>query len=161
MMRILIVDDHAAIRQSLHHTFEEEPGMQVIAEAVDGYDAIELTRQLQPDIVIMDIQMPRLDGVSATRQITNTWPDIRVIALSTHHSTVYVKAMLAAGASGYVLKDDMLPDLIEAVEAVSAGQSYLSPALSAPVASHNLFASQPAACSNALEPVPSGRLIGS
>ena len=152
-MRILIVDDHAALRQCLVRTFEEEPEMHVVGEAADGYAAIELTRQLKPDVVIMDIEMPRLDGISATRQIAGELPEVRIVGLSTHRSSVYVRTMLAAGASAYVLKDEMLTDLIEAVEAVSAGKAYLSPSLSSPLGPANPFALQGGSCSNDLEAV--------
>jgi DNA-binding NarL/FixJ family response regulator len=159
-MRILVVDDHMAMRQCLVRTFEEEAEMQVVAEAADGYAAIELTKRLKPDVVVMDIEMPRLDGISATRQIASESPETRIIGLSTHRSSTYVRAMLAAGASAYVLKDDMLTDLVEAVEAVSDGQPYLSPALSSPVGSHNPFAPEPGSCCNGREAVPTGRTSG-
>lgn len=142
MMRILIVDDHVGTRESLVRTFREASEMQVIAEAADGVSAVQLASELKPDVVVMDVEMPRLDGIGATRRIVAEHPDMRVIGLSTHNSDVCVKAMLAAGACAYVLKDEMFPDLIEAVEAAAEGKTYLSPSLARQRSANIPFASK-------------------
>lgn len=159
-MRILIVDDHFGMRQILVHVFGETPEMQVVGEAADGCEAVQLARELQPDVVILDVEMPRLDGIGATRQILAEQPDVRIIGLSTHHSHVYVRAMFAAGACAYVLKDEMLPDLIEAVEAAADGQTYLSPSLTSCLAPDILFAWPREACCNEAKAVRAERPAG-
>ncbi len=159
-MRILIVDDHFGMRQTLARVFQEVSEAQVVGEAADGCEAVQRARELKPDVVIMDVEMPRLNGIGATRQILAEQPDVRIIGLSTHDSHVYVKAMLGAGASAYVLKDEMFPDLIEAVEAVAGGQTYLSPSLTACIPPEILFAWPRQACCNEAEAVQAQRLAG-
>ncbi len=129
MMRILIVDDHVGMRQVLVRMFDGMSEMEVVAEAADGFAAVQLANECQPDVVVMDVEMPRLDGIGATRRIAAEHPGMRIIGLSTHRSGVCVKAMLAAGACAYVLKDEMSTDLIEAIEAAADGRIYLSPSL--------------------------------
>jgi DNA-binding NarL/FixJ family response regulator len=159
-MRILIVDDHFSMRQTLVRVFHEAVEMQVVGEAADGCEAVERARELKPDVVVMDVEMPRLDGIGAPRQILAAQPDVRIIGLSTHHSHVYVRAMLAAGACAYVLKDEMFPDLIEAVEAVADGQTYLSPSLTSCLAPEILFAWPNEACCNEAEAMRAERPAG-
>lgn len=159
-MRILIVDDHFGMRQTLVRVFQEVSEAQVVGEAADGCEAVQRARELKPDVVIMDVEMPRLNGIDATRQILAEQPDMRIIGLSTHHSHVYVRSMLAAGACAYVLKDEMFPDLIEAVEAVADGQTYLSPSLTGCIPPEILFAWPRQTCCNEVEAVRAKRLAG-
>lgn len=128
-LRVLIADDHAAVRQALIRSFEQEEEIEIVGEAGDGCSAVELAGRLSPDVVVMDITMPRLDGIGATRQITEQHPAIKVVGLSVHASKPYVSRMLAAGATGYILKDDEFEELVKAVKAVHAGNQYLSPAI--------------------------------
>lgn len=130
-MRILIADDHAALRRSLSRALADEPEMEVVGEASDGGSAVRMAKQLHPDIVFMDVVMPRLNGVDATRHIAKDCPDVRVIALSVHASRACARRMLQAGASGYVLKSGDLGELLEAIEAVIHGGTYLSPEIPA------------------------------
>ena len=129
-MRVLIADDHVAVRQALVRSLEQEADIEVVGQAEDGCLAVELAGQLIPDVVVMDITMPRLDGIGATRQITERYPGIKVVGLSVHGSRPYVHKMLAAGAKGYVLKDDDLDELVKALRAVSDGREYISPSAS-------------------------------
>lgn len=124
---ILLVDDHAIIRQGLRSLLEKQPDLEVIAEAADGRKAIELVREVLPDIVIMDVTMPSLNGIEATRQICSTFPEVKVIALSIHSNRRFIGDMLQAGAAGYILKDSLFEELIRAIKAVTAGDRYLSP----------------------------------
>ncbi len=110
--RVLIVDDHAAVRRSLTQALQGQPGIEVVAEAPDGVSAVQLVDRLEPDVVLMDVVMPRLDGIEATRQIVLDHPQVRVVGLSVHDSPVYVARMLEAGASAYLLKDCDLETLI-------------------------------------------------
>ncbi len=128
-LRVLIADDHAAVRQALIRSFQQKEDIEIIGEAEDGCSAVDMTGQLEPDVVIMDIMMPRLDGIGATRQIAEQHPTVRVVGLSVHASKPYVSRMLAAGAAGYILKDDDFEELVKAVRVVSNGGTYLSPAL--------------------------------
>jgi two-component system, NarL family, response regulator NreC len=126
-IRILLADDHRILREGLISLLEKQPGLKVVGEAEDGRSTVRLTREVLPDIVVMDIKMPGLNGIEATRQILAENPAIKVIALSMHPDKHFVKAMLLAGASGYLLKYSASQELIKAIELVMAGQIYLSP----------------------------------
>lgn len=118
-IRIVVADDHPTLRDSLRDLFCRIDDIEVLAMAEDGYQAIELTRALKPDLVVMDIGMPRLNGIDATRRIVSEFPDVKVIALSIHAGQGMVTEMLEAGASEYVLKDFAFERLPGAVRAVA------------------------------------------
>ena len=125
-IRIVLAEDHTIVREGLRSLLENQPDMEVVGEAEDGQTAIELVRELLPDVVIMDITMPNLNGVEATRHITSEFPEVKVIALSIHSNSRFVADMLAAGAKGYILKECLFDELIQAIQAVIAGDGYLS-----------------------------------
>ena len=125
-IRVLLAEDHTIVRESLRSLLEKQPDMEVVGEANDGRGAIELARELLPNIVIMDIKMPYLNGIEATRQIINEFPQIKIIALSIHSNRRFVADMLGAGATGYVLKECLFDELVQAIQAVTAGDSYFS-----------------------------------
>ncbi|MBN2593966.1 MAG: response regulator transcription factor [Sedimentisphaerales bacterium] len=126
-IRVLLVDDHSIIREGLRSLLEKQPGMEVVADTDDGRKAFDLVRELLPDIIIMDITMPGLNGIEATRRIVDEFPAVKVIALSIHSKRRYVADMLSAGAAGYVLKECLFDELVQAIKAVAAGGRYLSP----------------------------------
>jgi DNA-binding NarL/FixJ family response regulator len=126
-IQVLLVDDHAIIREGLRSLLEKQPDLEVIADTDDGRKAIELVRELLPNIVIMDITMPGLNGIEATRQITAEFPQVKVIALSIYSKRRFVADMLSAGATGYILKECLFDELVQAIKAVAAGERYLSP----------------------------------
>ncbi len=126
-MRILIVDDHGIVREGLKSLIEQQPEMEVVGEAEDGQTAVQLTKELYPDVVIMDVSMPNLNGVEATKYILQQKSDVKVIILSMHLDRHIVKECLKAGASGYVLKSYLFDELLNALEAVKAHECYLSP----------------------------------
>ncbi|MBC8469146.1 MAG: response regulator transcription factor [Planctomycetes bacterium] len=125
-IRVLLAEDHAIVREGLRLLLEKQPDIEVVCEAEDGRIAVERARELLPDVVVMDITMPNLNGVEATRKIINEFPQIKVIALSIHSDRRFVARMLEAGATGYVLKEGPLDELVKAIWAVTAGESYLS-----------------------------------
>jgi DNA-binding NarL/FixJ family response regulator len=129
-IRILLADDHTVVRKGLRLLLESQPGLTVVAEAADGRAAITLAEQNMPDVVVMDIAMPTLNGIEAARQITSKLPQIAVVFLSMHSDESYVLKALKAGARGYLLKDSAEHDLIQAVRAVTQGKSFFSPAIS-------------------------------
>lgn len=126
-VRILLAEDHGITRQGLRSLIEKQPDMEVVGEAEDGRKALELVRQLVPDILITDISMPNLNVIDATRQIVHDFPQTKVIALSIHSKTAFVTGMLRAGAAGYLLKESLFDELLEAIRTVLAGGTYLSP----------------------------------
>ncbi len=126
-IKVLLVDDHAIIREGLRSLLEKQPEMEVVADTDDGRKAFDLVGELLPDIVIMDITMRGLNGIEATRQIIAQFPAVKVIALSIHSKRRYVADMLSAGASGYILKECLFDELVQAIKAVAAGGRYLSP----------------------------------
>ncbi len=132
-VKILLADDHKIVRDGLRALLANQPGMNVIAEADNGRETVRLARDLSPDLVIMDIGMPDLNGIDATRQITAELPDVKVIALSMHSDRRFVVQMFRAGALGYLLKDCAFEELTRAVGAVLKNQTYLSPAVAGPV----------------------------
>lgn len=128
-LRILIADDHTLVRTGLRKILEAQPGWEVVAEAGDGREAIKQTLELMPDVVILDIAMPRLNGVEAVQQIVRRAPNVRVLVLTMYVDEAYVNRTVRAGALGYLLKDSADVDLIRAVTAVSNGKSFFSPAV--------------------------------
>lgn len=124
-MKILIADDHAIVRQGLRALIDKEEDMLVGAEAGTGAEAIRLTRQERPDVIVMDISMPDVNGIDATRGITAEFPEVKVLALSMESDRRFVVEVLKAGASGYVLKDAAFSELATAIRAVAAGETYL------------------------------------
>ncbi len=128
-LRIVLGDDHTLLRQGLRKILEERPEWEVVAEASDGRDAVRQVLALEPDIVILDIGMPLLNGIEATAQITRRNPAAGVLILSMHSNEAYVVRALKAGATGYLLKDSADTELIRAVDAVASGKSFFSPAI--------------------------------
>ena len=126
-LRILLADDHTLVRQGLRRILEEKPEWEVVGEARDGREAVLRTLELKPDMVIMDLAMPQLNGTEATRQISRKAADVQVLVLSMHMDETYVLQALRAGARGYLLKDSVDADLLRAVTAVSEGKSFFSP----------------------------------
>ena len=129
-IRILLADDHAVVRQGFKMILSAQPDMEIVGEAGNGREAVELAEGLKPDIVVMDVAMPELNGIEATRRLAASIPHTRVVALSMHKDNVYVREILRAGARGYLLKDSVAGDLVSAVRAVAQGEGYISPAVS-------------------------------
>ncbi len=132
---ILLADDHTVVRKGFRMILAAQTDMEVVGEAANGTEAVELTAALHPDLVVMDVAMPGLNGIEATRRITNASPRTKVLALSMQKDSVYVREMLRAGAKGYLLKDSLDTDLVTAVRAVARGDGYLSPSVSEAVLS--------------------------
>lgn len=130
MIRILLADDHAVVRQGFRMILSAQSDMQIVGEAGNGREAVELAEQLEPEVVVMDVSMPELNGIEATRRLAQSVPRVRVLALSMHKDSVYVREILRAGARGYLLKDSADSDLLAAIRAVAKGDGYLSPAVS-------------------------------
>jgi len=130
MIRVLLADDHAMVRKGFRLILEAQPDMEIAGEAGNGREAVELTEKLHPDVVVMDVAMPELNGIEATRRLASSSPHTRVLALSMHKDSVYVREILRAGARGYLLKDSIDTDLINAVRAVAKGDGYISPGVS-------------------------------
>ncbi|MBM4136520.1 MAG: response regulator transcription factor [Nitrospira sp.] len=126
-IRVILSDDHQIIRDGLRSLLEKQPGIEVIAEAADGRTTVDLATKLKPDVIIMDVSMPDMNGIEATSRIIEKTPKIKVIALSMHSDRQFIIEMLNAGASGYILKDAAFSELINAIHAVMANRSYLSP----------------------------------
>lgn len=135
MIRILLADDHAMVRQGFRLILGAQPDMEIVGEAGNGREALEMAAKLKPDLVVMDVAMPELNGIEATRRMAETSPRTRVLALSMHKDSVYVREILRAGARGYLLKDSIDKDLVSAVRAVAKGDGYLSPGVSEAVLS--------------------------
>src|SRR5215212_136936 len=128
-LRILLADDHETVREGLKTILNAQADMEVIAEAGDGRAAIAQARELLPDIVVMDVSMPRLNGLKATEALAQCCPQIQILALTRHADDGYLQQLLRAGASGYVLKQSRASELLHAIRAVGRGGKYLDPAI--------------------------------
>lgn len=133
-MRVVLADDHQMMRDGLRAVLEKDGIHQVVGEAGNGRDAIVAVRRLRPDVLIIDIAMPELNGIDATRRIAVELPDTKIIALSMHADRRYVVAMLEAGAAGYLLKNAAAEELLTALRAVSRGETYVSPTIAGSLA---------------------------
>ena len=125
--RTLIVDDYPGVREGLRSLLSSHQDFDIVGEAGDGLEAIELVGELHPDLVLMDMSMPRMDGMTAIREIKKKWPKTLVLAFTIHKSPEYVFATLIAGADGYILKDDPWTDLITSIENILKGEQVISP----------------------------------
>lgn len=128
-VRVLLADDHAIVREGLRLVLAAELDIQVIGEAGDGRQALDLVEQLKPDVVVMDIAMPRLNGLEATAQIRRRFPRVRVVILTMHENELYVNQIIKAGATGCVLKRSMGRELVTAIDAAARGENYFSPTI--------------------------------
>lgn len=126
-IRVVLADDHRIIREGIRNLLDREPDIDVIGEASDGREVILKNQELQPDVLIMDITMPNLNGIDATRKIIKQNPETRIIALSMHSDHHFVAEMLQAGATAYLLKDCVYDELVQAIKLVCMGKTYLSP----------------------------------
>jgi two-component system response regulator NreC len=129
-IRVLLADDHTILRKGVRMLIEAQADMEVVGEAKTGREAIDESRRLKPDIVVMDVSMPDLNGIEGTRQICNELMHTKVLALSMHKDSVYVREILRAGARGYLVKDSDDDDLLRAIRSVQRGEAFLSPAIS-------------------------------
>lgn len=129
-IRILLADDHKILRQSLTLLLDHESGLEVVGQAQDGLQIVDLVDEFRPDLVLMDIAMPHLNGIEATRRIKKKFPEVKVLILSMYSDDRYLTQVFRAGASGYVLKDASKDELISAIKLISSGESYLSPRIS-------------------------------
>ncbi|HEX5888040.1 MAG TPA: response regulator transcription factor [Pyrinomonadaceae bacterium] len=124
-LKILLAEDHRIMREGLKRLIDEQPNMEVVGESDDGIDAWQKACELEPDIVLMDVSMPRMNGADATAKIRELCPHVKVIALTAHRASAYLNQMLKAGASGYVLKHGAFDELLDAIQTVSKGGRYI------------------------------------
>ena len=129
-IRVLLADDHTILRKGIRMLIDAQADMEVVGEAATGREAIETARSLKPDVIIMDVSMPELNGIEGTRQICDELTRTRVLALTMHKDSVYVREILRAGARGYLLKDTEDDDLLRAIRTIHRGEAFLSPAIS-------------------------------
>jgi len=130
-LRVLLADDHVTVRQGLKLLIDSEPDMDVVGEAGDGSEAVQKARELDPDVVVMDISMPGMNGLAATRALKTIQPDARIVTLTRHADQAYLQELLRAGVSGYVLKRSAPTELLHAIRAAAAGGQYLDTTLTA------------------------------
>jgi DNA-binding NarL/FixJ family response regulator len=142
VIRVLVVDDQPLVRSGFRMVIEERPDLELVGEATDGVQALELARELEPDVILMDVRMPNLDGVEATRRLVESGTQARVLVLTTFDLDEYVYAAIRAGASGFLLKDVEPTDLVDAIRVVAAGNSLFGPAATERLVAR--FAQQPA-----------------
>jgi two-component system response regulator NreC len=128
--RVLIAEDHTIVRQGLCAMLRAEPDIEVVGEASDGFEATEMAKKLVPDVVLMDVAMRNLNGLEATRKIKKLFPHIKVLVLTMYDNEEIIFQILKAGASGYLIKDSAMTDLVSAIRAIQQGDSYLSPCIS-------------------------------
>jgi len=128
-IRVLIADDHSILREGIRSLLENESDMEVVGEAEDGHMAVSMACELEPDVILMDIVMPRLNGIEATRQIRKKLPNTQILVLSMHDNEEYIRQVLANGAMGYILKDAAYNELLSAIRSVYRGEAVLSPAI--------------------------------
>lgn len=132
-IRLLLADDHAVVRSGTRELLERQPDFQITGEAADGEEVVRLAHELQPDVVVMDVRMPKMSGVEATRRIKAECPGVNVLVLTAHDDDEYVFALLQAGANGYLLKTAEIDELVRAIRTVAAGQSALAPTVAGKV----------------------------
>ncbi len=135
-LRILLADDHEVVRAGLRSLVDATPGMRVVGEASTGEEAVDQARRIRPDVVLMDVSLPRLDGAAATQQIARECPEVRVLALTAHEDRAHVTRLLQAGAAGYVVKRAAVDELVRAIRTVAAGGTYVDPELAAALLRH-------------------------
>ena len=134
-IRVILAEDHAVVRQGTKHLLDRYPDIEVIGEAGDGEEAVTLVKELKPDVAIMDVRMPRMSGIEATRRVKADFPEVAVLALTAHDDDEYVFALLESGANGYLLKTAEIEELVKAIRAVHAGQPALDPLITQKVVS--------------------------
>ena len=132
-LRIVIAEDHATVREGIRMIVDAQPDMHVVGEAADGREAIELARELHPDVVLMDISMPTLNGLKAAATLKRVAPDIKILTLTRHTDEAYLQELFQAGVSGYVLKQSSAVNLIDAIRTVMRGENYLDPGVTGKV----------------------------
>jgi NarL family two-component system response regulator LiaR len=152
-IKVLLAEDHAIVRDGTHQLVEREPDMEVVGEASDGEEAVELATRLQPDVIIMDIAMPKLNGIEATEKIKALYPAVAVLILTAYDNDQYIRALLKAGAAGYLLKNVRGQELIGAIRAVHAGESVLHPAVARKVIDYLMFPTPEAPETKITEPL--------
>ncbi len=151
-IRVLLADDHAVVRKGIREFLEEDPGISVVAEATNGQEALRLVAEHQPQVAVLDVQMPLLNGIEATRQIKVTHPAVRVLILTAYEDDPYIFALLRAGADGYILKNADPDDIVRAVKATAAGGKVLDPAVAAKVLAQTVTG-RPASAQEQVEPL--------
>lgn len=152
-IRVILADDHAVVRKGIREFLEEDGEIQVVAEAVDGAQAVALTAQHRPQVAVLDIQMPRMNGIEATRRIKAGHPQVRVLILTAYDDDPYIFASLQAGASGYVMKTADSSELVRAVKAVARGESALDPVVARKVVERVAGGARQVAGEAAVEPL--------
>ncbi len=151
-IRVILADDHALVRQGIRQFLEEAGDIEVVGEAANGEGALQLVAQLRPDIAVLDVQMPGMGGIEATRQIKERFPQVRVLILTAYEEDPYIFALLRAGAQGYILKTAEADDLVRAVRAVYRGESALSPQVTQKVV-RQIQSGAPAGATEQVEPL--------
>ena len=132
-INLILADDHAVVRAGTRQLLERQPDLRVVGEAADGEEAVRLAKEFKPHVVVMDVRMPKMSGVEATRRIKQEVPEVAVLVLTAHDDDEYVFALLQAGANGYLLKTAEMEELVKAIRAVAAGQSALDPVVTGKV----------------------------